>query len=400
MERLRQATADIHQRVEESPYATALLGGTLPLESYIVHLRTLAVIHAELERALATSDHPAVGAVWNDELRKLPLLWRDLEHFEPLLVPDVDEAVDTALCTASRIRLYGLQEPLKLLGFLYVLEGSTNGAALLRPELAAHLGLTPEQPGLLYLSNYGDAAAGHWAAFGQTLNAAVTDPAEQDAVAAGAVELFEALEKAFRTFHPLNGRSRSFHATSFNPEAGTHPVVQQPDEIRAALASGWWCLREYRYFELRYAERGRRFTASDSVWLAAICQDMDDAAWLAQVEWLAGVLTGRGMPSVTLKRHLELLYLELARTVPDKADYWPKLLAAAQMLDEKRRTVMDDAALTARMRELDDTIQRPSAMSSEEAVELLAWAEADAASGLGGSAEVLREWLAGAAAWS
>lgn len=68
----------------------------------------------------------------------------------------------------------------------------------------------------------------------------------------------------------------------------------------------------------------------------------------AQVEWLGGVLGSRGMPSLLLQRHLELLYEELIGRMPERSGSgYGKLLAAADRLAEQRRAVIADADFAA-----------------------------------------------------
>lgn len=47
---------------------------TATLHSYVGYLRAMAVIHGVLEGELSRSKDPAVMAVWNDSMRKPPLI--------------------------------------------------------------------------------------------------------------------------------------------------------------------------------------------------------------------------------------------------------------------------------------------------------------------------------------
>ncbi|MGH1551768.1 hypothetical protein ACRAWF_05120 [Streptomyces sp. L7] len=68
----------------------------------------------------------SVGAVWSPDPSKVPLLERDLRHFATLGA--IPEPCPAATEFADEIRHSGATE---LLGFLYVLEGSTLGARFL-----------------------------------------------------------------------------------------------------------------------------------------------------------------------------------------------------------------------------------------------------------------------------
>ncbi len=74
MNRLKTETAADHKRLESYPYFAALAEHKLPLECYVNQLKALAIIHGVLESALAEAVCESVASVWNDSLRKLPLL--------------------------------------------------------------------------------------------------------------------------------------------------------------------------------------------------------------------------------------------------------------------------------------------------------------------------------------
>ena len=134
MEELKAATQPAHRRLETAPFFSALAACQLPLESYVGQLRALAVIHSVLEQALASRVDPRIGAVWNCEMRKLPLLQNDLRFFEPRTVADVKEGVEAALKAAEQLRRLSVERPLALLACVYVLEGSTRRATSTLPR--------------------------------------------------------------------------------------------------------------------------------------------------------------------------------------------------------------------------------------------------------------------------
>ncbi len=85
--------------------------------------------------------HAAVGAVWSESLRKLPLLERDLQYFAAQALPPIPAAALQALVMCQELRWRAAEDPLSLLGYLYVVEGATLGGAVLRVEVARHFGL-------------------------------------------------------------------------------------------------------------------------------------------------------------------------------------------------------------------------------------------------------------------
>lgn len=140
--------------------------------------------------------------------------------------------------------------------------------------------------------------------------------------------------------HPWN------QVNSLNPEAGAHAVCSDPRELEAALRAGERSWRRFPYYEQRYAERGRRFTRSDSAWLVTLAERgalvVDE-----QIAWLGLVLASRGMPRWMLELHLEVLHAELIAAIPGRAETYATLLGAAQQLREQRHAHIDEAVFAA-----------------------------------------------------
>ena len=340
MEQLRAETRSHHQRLEALPFAQALEKKTLPLHSYVGYLRAMAVIHGVLETELSRSTHPAVTAVWNDSMRKLPLLLRDLGSFESQLIGDVPGAVVAAVTVANAARLRSIQSPLSLLGYVYVLEGATLGATVLRPWAAAAFNLTSD--GLAYLTNYGDRVNDNWAQFTTRMNANVDDSSASLLISA-ACELYDHMALVMGNLHPADPNQLRYFATTLNPEAGTHAVPQDPIALRAAIRAGEITWQMFPYYHLRYGDRGRRFTASDSAYLATLI-DREPAAVISEVSWLGRVLSSRGMPQILLETHVAILAEELAIALPQQREAFEKLAAASRQLTAARHAHLSESA--------------------------------------------------------
>jgi hypothetical protein len=99
-------------------------------------------------------------------------------------------------------------------------------------------------------------------------------------------------------------------ADFLNPEAGTHPVTTDPNELAAAARAGQRTWAQFPYFERRFAERGRRFCTSDTAWLLTLVDRSEQDA-VDQVLWLGHVLASRGMPQYLLEQHLHNVVAEL-----------------------------------------------------------------------------------------
>lgn len=133
---------------------------------------------------------------------------------------------------------------------------------------------------------------------------------------------------------------------ALNPEAGDHAICLDSRELQAALRAGERSWRRFPYYERRYAERGQRFTRSDSAWLVSLAGS-GAATVDGQIAWLGLVLASRGMPRWMLELHLEALYAELIAAIPEREATYVALLGAAQMLREQRLAFMDEAVFAA-----------------------------------------------------
>ncbi len=391
MGRLKADTASAHERLHHTPYAQALSGARLPLESYVGHLRALAVVHSVLEEALSTSVDPAVKAVWQDNLRKFPLLQQDLRFFEPRVVADIKEAVEESLKLADRIRLQSVQQPPWLLGVLYVLEGSTLGARVLMPQVAKNFSLTGTE-GLAYMRSYVQAVHGQWTDFSIRMNDLDLSPEERDSLIAGAQETFEAFASVFDALYPFKPESRSYDVTSLNPEAGRHPVPADAREVEASLRAGLRCWSLFPYYDLRYGERGRRFTRSDGAWLATLYKFEPDKIG-QQLRWLGRVLATRGMPTILLEAQLGILFEELSAAVPERRSEYLRILQAAEALAGARARRLDNAQLNTLGRDFNDAVGPEWSARYKNAGELLAAAWVDEMEGSEGAVENIRIWM-------
>ncbi|MFJ5303751.1 biliverdin-producing heme oxygenase [Streptomyces sp. NPDC088350] len=178
--RLRNGTRTWHEALETTGFATAMLTGTLPLDRYVGQLAAYHVVLKTLEAELAHTTCPSVGSVWSPDLVKLPLVEHDLRHFaaqgaSPEPCPAAEEFADEIRRTAAT-------EPRELLGFLYVLEGSTLGALFLLRYVTEAYRLT-DGNGVSY---YGSGDRTRWAAFAERLDRALGEPDVQERVLAAA----------------------------------------------------------------------------------------------------------------------------------------------------------------------------------------------------------------------
>ncbi|AVH55924.1 MULTISPECIES: biliverdin-producing heme oxygenase [Streptomyces] len=177
-ERLRAGTRGWHDALEATRFATAMADGTLPLDRYVGQLTAYRVVLEALEGELSCAASPSVARVWSADLAKLPFLERDLRYFAESGIAPKPWAADETAAFAQEIRRTAASAPQDLLGFLYVLEGSTLGALVLRPYVTTAYRLRTAD-GVAY---YGSGDRDRWARFTARMNQALTEPEAQDRV--------------------------------------------------------------------------------------------------------------------------------------------------------------------------------------------------------------------------
>lgn len=391
MERLRAETRDVHRHAEGLAFFTALEAGTLPLASYVGLLHALGIIYDVFEREMLHAQQHLIAAVWDDSLRKLPLIQRDLAYFQPQNPPAAPVAALRAQLLAQSIRQRGSADPGALLGYLYVLEGSTLGGLVLRDQVARAFGLR-DSNGLAYLSSYERATKAHWREFGQCMERTQPGSIEQQQMIDAAHEMFTGIGRIIEALYPFDAQPPRDLVRVLNPEAGAHPLPNDPRELQAALRAGERSWREFPYYEWRYGQRGERFTRSDSAWLVTL-SDHPQTMVEQQVLWLGRVLAARGMPQWMLERHLEMLHEELIAAVPEKQAAYARLQRAAQTLHDLRRLHIGDDLFQSLMAEFDRRVGSEWSARLPWTGGLLAAAVADEKSGVVQAVPSIEGWM-------
>ena len=302
-DQLKDATADQHARLDALPFFQALQAGTLPAPAIVTLLRCLAIVHAVLERAVTQSADARLAAVASATSPKLPLIVADLERLDVAQTPSITPAIHAALDCGAEI-LRRAENPLSLLGTLYVLEGSQSGGDVLRKAYARCLAVPADQ--LSYWGCYRQDTQTRWAQFTLSLNALTCDEGEVAVVTDAAVRCFDWITRICSALYPYTDRHLKQHITTVNFEAGDHAMPQAPGEIELALRAGRDAWNRYPYLEMRFGDRGRRFTSSDSCWLVTLAH-LPEINAVRSLEWLRPVLASRGIPTVILETHLRCI---------------------------------------------------------------------------------------------
>jgi len=184
MARLRILTRASHDTTEREPLAVALVQQTATREQLALLHHAYLIIHQALGERLERDADPRFASVWRPEQRRVEDLRADLAEFEAEGVRP-HAGLDCAKAVSNAVRIAHGPPP-RVLGALYVLEGSRLGGAYLAPRVAAIVG----RP-LRYYTGHGSATMPAWRAFSARMDAAF--PADHDEVIDGAAAAFAAI---------------------------------------------------------------------------------------------------------------------------------------------------------------------------------------------------------------
>ena len=387
---LKEETFEYHRKLESLSFFGQLINHTLPLDSYVNQLKGLSIIHSVMENELASSKDQIVTKVWDENLRKLKYLEEDIAFFAPRVPSENRSPIESALALADSIMRSAVDNPISLLGYLYVFEGSTLGNNMHQPDVSACFSL-PGIEGCRYFYNYGNDLNNHWKQFSNRMNI-IDNEENQQSILKSAHDAFAGLELFYNKLYPLDKENSFRHITRINPEAGNHPIPEDEREIEAALKASDRCWNEFPYYQLRYSDRGKRFSDSDNCWLATL-PDLKQHDLNKQIKWLCHVLATRGMPSVMMESNLNFLAHELKSAVPEKSDFYKKLELASEALKSSRMSLIDSS----KTQKLTEEFGKQAEVAADKRFKnmglLLVSAVVDEKSGMPGTLSALRDWL-------
>ncbi len=190
---LRRETRSAHDRVESSAFARRVAEGRLDLPTYVAYLHTMQSFHDEVESLVSASTDTHVRNLWREDMRRVPHINDDLVALEryasgmlPIIRSDPFAAFSGSVGTS----------PKRLIGLLYVAEGSRLGGRVIAQRLlAAYPDLG--RSGLDYLTGYGVTTGKHWAHFRRSLDRLLLDDGGTAAALDGAQLGFDAIAVAF-----------------------------------------------------------------------------------------------------------------------------------------------------------------------------------------------------------
>lgn len=189
---LKQETRQLHEEVEQGRFQKALSTGRLPQSAYVAYLQQMLFVHRTLENCMdeQTVADPVFQSILSPgQYREMNLL-DDLKHFGESAVGIAPLGSTQAL--VDRIEQTARETPRALLGYHYVLEGSTNGGRFVAKAVRGAYGLTGSD-GTSYLDPYGQEQIKRWIAFKASMDAIEFSEAETASLISTAKEMFRGI---------------------------------------------------------------------------------------------------------------------------------------------------------------------------------------------------------------
>jgi heme oxygenase (biliverdin-IX-beta and delta-forming) len=178
-QRLRSETADLHRQTEGSRLSVALMNENLSTADYRNYLLRMKDIVEYYENVLFS---------------KLTNIIPDIEQRRKLHLVENDLASLTAENTTQNFSLPQPGSTATLLGYMYVLEGSTLGGAMIYKHVSRYLPVTEEKGGQ-YFTSYQSQLSAKWKSFLDILGEHSLDEQQANEIIAGAKIAFSAICK-------------------------------------------------------------------------------------------------------------------------------------------------------------------------------------------------------------
>ncbi|MBL8874313.1 MAG: biliverdin-producing heme oxygenase [Phycisphaerae bacterium] len=196
---LKTRTQTAHTAAERHEFQGRVLRGMLGNAGYAAQMGQYYLAHKALTNALSKASSDSHVAALFRPYHVYPAMFEaDLRHF------GIDPASVLPLEATKRIVAeMNAADPVTLLGFTYVAEGSTNGGKYIGQALRRALN-APNGEGLSSLDPHGEAQRERWHAFRGSLDQLDLDEAGRQRLVAAAdryfvyvIELFDELSRAF-----------------------------------------------------------------------------------------------------------------------------------------------------------------------------------------------------------
>ena len=201
--KLKEGTQSLHDEAEAGDFQRRMVSGELTKTEFAAFLEQMHHVHVALDPALqaaAESDH-RLASIFEPSHCRLELIEQDLKDLgaapegDPL--PAVRDFVQAVNKRAGN-------NPVSLLGALYVKEGATNGNKIVAKRLQDSLELGDDKA-MGYLDPHGKDQRRCWNAFKENLNGLDLTEDEQEECVAVARETFLMVMNASSELDALHG---------------------------------------------------------------------------------------------------------------------------------------------------------------------------------------------------
>lgn len=194
------------------------------------------------------------------------------------------------------------------------------------------------------------------------------------------------------TSPPLQPDEPPRRLSAINPEAGEHPIPEREADVARALRCSTAAWRRFPYLAMRFGERGRRFTSSDSCWLVSL-YDLDASLVGVNLQWLLTVLASRGLPSIILEDQLRKIDDDVAEHERERWTSSTGFRAMLEQLQEQRNSLLDRRLHDELVAQWQARFDACSGRRVRDAAALLICARLDTASGIERAWEVTHSWF-------
>lgn len=196
---LREIIHPWHQAAEETPFARAMIDGTMSQESYVQNLQILRTIHSFVESEMDRS--PFFKQVFRESMRRVRHIEKDLSAFGAKPHPPHTETQEFIAECQQLVE----KNPLSVFGLLYVLEGSRMGSMFLMPCIMNALKLElREGVGLDYHLIGASQTPARFRQFKDDLNDAIASLSDRLAIAQAACVMMSGLSRMYRSMGQLS----------------------------------------------------------------------------------------------------------------------------------------------------------------------------------------------------
>lgn len=194
MDLLRESTSEMHNSAEANEFQHRLSAAKVQKDELAQYLEQLYLIHQSISSLIeqSQSTNPALRHVVRDYHHDLTCIVNDIEYLggKPEQATPLKATAELVVSMNKTAK----SETAALLGYLYVLEGSTNGAKFLAKALRKGLEL-PENAGASYFDRYGDQQRERWNGFKQSMNEVDFNEQERAKLVSTATETFRTFGK-------------------------------------------------------------------------------------------------------------------------------------------------------------------------------------------------------------